>query len=203
KGGGSPGDPLQPYRPRSRTIEPWVLEATAGSTLAKLEAAYLDALAAVDAVEDHKAAASKSGKFTPQGTTDDALQFAASTCAPKLRRARQVVEVAKQEAADRRAKLVLKPADKMDAAGQMRRLWKLDRLAKMPDSERNAYIAKSIDNLDPELAQAILEVPEFSGLLPSDVEQIRDRELRAQHGDEAHAGDRDLEAGIAIVEQGL
>src|SRR5262245_10275331 len=91
KGSASPGDPLNPHRSRSRTIEPWVLETAAGSTLAKLEQAYLDALAAVDAVEDHKVAASKSGKFTPQGTTDDALQFAASICAPKLRRARQVL----------------------------------------------------------------------------------------------------------------
>src|SRR5262245_25417021 len=109
KGSGAPGDPLQPYRPRSRTIEPWILETQPATTLAKLEQAYLDALAAVDAVEDRKTAASKSGKFTSQGITDDALQFASSTCAPKLRRARQVLEVAKQEAADRRAKLALKP----------------------------------------------------------------------------------------------
>src|SRR5262249_55972633 len=149
--------------------------------------------AAVDLVEDHKAAASKSGKFTSQGIVDDALQFAASACAPKLRRARQVVEVAKQEAQERRAKFVLKPADKTDAAGQMRRLWKLDRLAKMSDSDRNAYIAKNIDNLDPELAQAILEVPEFSGLLPSDVEQICDRALRTQYGEQALSEQSDLE----------
>src|SRR5262245_45251147 len=154
KGSASPGDPLNPHRPRSRTIEPWILETAAGTTLAKLEQAYMDALAAVDAVEDRRASAFKSGKFTSQGVVDDALMFAASTCAPKLRRARQVLEAAKQEAADRRAKLVLRPADKTDAAGQMRRLWKLDRLAKIPDSERNAYIAKNIDNLDPELAQA-------------------------------------------------
>jgi hypothetical protein len=171
--------------------------------LAKLEQAYLDALAAVDAVEDRKVSAAKSGKFTSQGVVDDALAFAASTCAPKLRRARQVLEAAKQEAADRRAKLVLKTTDKTDAAGQMRRLWKLDRLAKMPDSERNTYIAKNIENLDPELAQAILEVPEFSGLLLSDVEQIRDCALRAQHGEEALAEQRDFETGIAIVEQVL
>src|SRR5262245_6717924 len=203
KGSGAPGDPLQPYRPRSRTIEPWVLEGAAGSTLAKLEQAYMDALAAVDAVEDRKASAFKSGKFTSQGVVDDALMFAASTCAPKLRRARQVLEAARQEAADRRAKFALKPTDKTDAAGQMRRLWKLDRLAKMLDSERNAYIAKNIDNLDPELEQAILEMPEFSSLLPSDIEQIRDCALRTQYGDKVFSEQRDLEAGIAIVEQVL
>jgi hypothetical protein len=47
--------------------------------------------------------------------------------------------------------LVLKPADKTDAAGQMRRLWKLDKFNAMSDSERNAYLAKAGDNLDPEL----------------------------------------------------
>src|SRR5262245_34822217 len=91
----SPGDPLNPHRSRSRTIEPWVLETAAGTTLAKLEQAYLDALAAVDAVEDRKASAAKSGKFTSQGVVDDALAFAASTCAPRLKRARQALETAK------------------------------------------------------------------------------------------------------------
>src|SRR5262249_8480173 len=33
----SPGDPLNPHRSRSRTIEPWILETAAGTTLAKLE----------------------------------------------------------------------------------------------------------------------------------------------------------------------
>src|SRR5262245_36198751 len=201
KGSASPGDPLNPHRSRSRTIEPWVLETAAGTTLAKLEQAYLDALAAVDAVEDRKASAAKSGQFTSQGVVDDALAFAASTCAPKLRRARQAVETAKQEAVERRAKLVLKPSDKTDAAGQMRRLWKLDRLAKMSDSDRNAYIIKNIDKLDPELTQAILEVPEFSGLLACDVEEIRDRALREQHGEKALGEQRDLETAINIVEQ--
>src|SRR5262245_18716979 len=85
----------------------------------------------------------------------------------------------------------------------MLRLWKLDRLAKIPDRERNAYIAKNIVNLDPDLAQAILVVPEFSGLLASDIEQIRDHALRTQYGDQVFSEERDLEAGIAIVEQVL
>jgi hypothetical protein len=127
------------------------------------------------------------------------LKFAARL-APQLLRARQTVEAAKAEAAARRAKLVLKPADKTDAAGQMRRLWKLDKLAKMSDSERNSYIAETIDHLDPELVQGILEVPEFSGVLPSDLERLRDRALRGQHGDEAIAELHELETGIAIAD---
>jgi hypothetical protein len=111
-----------------RWIEPWALQPKPGSTLEKIERAYLDALAAVDAVEEHKAKAEKSGTFTPGGVVADTLKFAASRLAPQLLRARQTIEAAKAEAAIRRAKLVLKPADKTDAAGQMRRLWKLGKL---------------------------------------------------------------------------
>jgi hypothetical protein len=128
------------------------------------------------------------------------LQFAASTLAPKLKRARQVVEAAKAEAAALRAKLALKAADKTDAAGQMRRLWKLDKFNAMPDAERNSYLAKNIDNLDPELAQAFLEAPEYSKIMPSDLHQIRERALTAQHGAEAIAEIQELEAGIAIAD---
>jgi hypothetical protein len=73
------GDPSQPRLARSRAIHPWAFEAKPDSTLARLEAAYLSALEAVDQIEDHKAAATKSGKFTPDGVSADALQFAART----------------------------------------------------------------------------------------------------------------------------
>ena len=46
---------------------------------------------------------------------------------------KQVLAAAKAEVIGLRAKLALRPSDKTDAAGQMRRLWKLDRLAKMSD----------------------------------------------------------------------
>jgi hypothetical protein len=66
-----------------------------------------------------------------------------------LKRAKLVLDRARTELASRRAKLTPKPADKTDAAGQMRRLWKLDKFNALPDSERNSYVAKG--NLDPEL----------------------------------------------------
>jgi hypothetical protein len=37
--------------------------------------------------------------------------------------------------------LTVKPADKTDAAGQARRLWKLDRFNALSDAERNAVTA--------------------------------------------------------------
>jgi hypothetical protein len=163
-----------------RRIEPWAFTPKENSTLAKLERAYLDALEAVDAVEARKVTAEKSGTLTPSGVANDVLGFAASKLAPQLQKAKRVVEQAKAEAADRRAKLTLKKSDPSDSAGQVRRLWKLDQLRKMSDSERNAYLAKAGDNLDPELQQAILEVPEFSGLLRSDIERLHDSALKAR-----------------------
>jgi hypothetical protein len=160
----------------------------------------LSALEAVDAVEARKVAAEKSGTLTPSGVANDVLGFAASKLAPQLQKAKRAVEQARAEASDRRAKLTLKKSDPSDSAGQVRRLWKLDQLRKMSDSERNAYIAKAGDSLDLELRQAILEVPEFSGLLRSDIERLHESALKAQHGEEALAELRDLETGIKIAD---
>jgi hypothetical protein len=183
-----------------RRIEPWVLESKPNTTLETLEKSYLAALASVDALETHMATAVKLGTLTPSGIAADSLQFAASTLAPALKKARNAVEQAKHEAAARRAKLVLKPADKSDAAGQARRLWKLDKFNALPDAERNQYLAKAGDRLDPELAQAFLEAPEYAKLLPGDLNAIAERTLRQQHGEAAFDELRDLEAGIAIAE---
>jgi hypothetical protein len=42
-------------------------------------------------------------------------------------------------------------------------------------------------------------VPEFSGLLRSDIERLHESALKAQHGEEALAELRDLETGIKIA----
>src|SRR5262245_16141262 len=95
-----------------RRISPWAFQPKENSTLAKLETSYLCALDAVDAVEQRKADAIASKKFTDDGIAADVLQFAASTLAPKLYRARLAVQAARAEAQARREKLALKPADK-------------------------------------------------------------------------------------------
>jgi hypothetical protein len=56
-----------------RLVEPWTFTPKEGTTLARLEKAYLDALSAVDAVEARKLAAEKSGTLTPSGVTNDVL----------------------------------------------------------------------------------------------------------------------------------
>lgn len=56
-----PGDPTRPVDGRdNRRVRLWDFEAKPGSTLAKLETAYLSALDAVDAVAEHKTTARQS-----------------------------------------------------------------------------------------------------------------------------------------------
>jgi len=194
-------DPMQPDPPLSRAVGLWTFDPKPNSTLAKLEMAYLGALEAVDQVEARYSEAKASGQFTDQGARADVLAFAAAQLAPKLYRHRQTIDQARQEAKELLEKLVLPAADKMDAAGQMRRLWKLDKFNAMPNKERNSYIAKNLDKLDPELVQAFLEMPGYSELLPSDLAQIRNRALRSQHGDDAIDELKQLDAGIALADR--
>ena len=175
-------DPMQPDPPLSRAVGLWTFDPKPNTTLAKLQDAYLGALEAVDQVEARRSEARSSGKFTDDGIKDDVLAFAAAQLAPKLYRHRRTIDQARKEAKEQRKKMVLPTSDKTDAAGQMRRLWKLDKFRALPAAERNNYIAKHLDKLDPELEQAFLELPEYSGLLPADLDQIKDRALRATHG---------------------
>ena len=81
-----------------------------------MEESYLAILAGVDGVEDRRAEAAKSGKFTEAGVLADTLSFAATKVAPELKKAQRLVEAARGEVAAKRAKLTL-PIDRSDAYG--------------------------------------------------------------------------------------
>ena len=74
----------------NRRIRPWTFEAKPGSTLVKLEKAYMEALAAVDLVAARRDAAVKSGQFTAQGVDVDTLQFAIGNAVPVFKRGRDL-----------------------------------------------------------------------------------------------------------------
>jgi hypothetical protein len=186
----------------ARLIEPWVFEEAKPNTLlAGVEKAFFDALAAVDALEDRKTEAVQSGRFTSEGIASDALQFAAGILAPKLKRAKQVLDRARSEVASRRAKLTL-PVDKTDVYGLYRRAELRTYLRGLPEKDRRA-IGANIENLDPEMALAISEMPAaLSGMLESDHQQLLDRALQTKHGD-AIGEIADLEEAIKIAEGAL
>jgi hypothetical protein len=104
--------------------------------------------------------------------------------------------------AERRAKLTV-PIDKNDTYGFMRRQRKLDLLLRLPEKERQAVIAN--EKLDPELAQAILELDmpaEMLGLSAATCGLIRERALRAAHGDVIDELE-ELDTGIALADRAV
>ncbi|WP_338830174.1 hypothetical protein [Bradyrhizobium sp. 27S5] len=187
----------------SRTVGFWELEAKPGSTLARLEKAYLAALDTVDAVEAHKATSASSGRFTGEGLKADVLSFAA-THAPSLKRSRQQIAVAKRELDDLRGRISLdQQTDKADAVGYLRRLEIRGFLAGMNDEKRNQYLSKNRDNLPTEWVQAITEMPAIvSGILDNDHKFFVDRELKRLHGDTLKEVE-DLQRGIEVAERAI
>jgi hypothetical protein len=99
----------------------WDVDAAPGTTVAKLEEAYLAALDVIDKLEAHRTAAAASGRFTEAGLMQDARRFALAQLAPALHRGRLEIQAAKKEAAESRAKLTLQPTDRTDLVGAMRR----------------------------------------------------------------------------------
>jgi hypothetical protein len=187
----------------NKNINLWEFEPKPGTTLAKLEAAYLAALDAVDHIEQRKAEAKASGRFTDDGVAADALSFATSKLAPTLQRHQQTVVAARREAAERRAKLKLQSAEKTDLVGAMRRQEIRAWLRTMPPEERNRYLSTNLEKMDPEMALAIREMPgEMTGIPGSLREQLIDLALQAQHG-EAIAELQHLERGIEVADRAL
>jgi hypothetical protein len=173
-------------------------EGAAGSIKERLRASYLESLDAVDKAEARRSQAMANGKFTPAGVTDDVLGFAASQLAPSFKRGRHVIETAKNQAKALRDKIKLDPGDT-----NMRRQEMRTRLLQMGDKERNAFISKNRDSIDPELALAIVEMPGWvSGVMDTDHANLLGRALRAQHG-KAMDELAELEEAIAIAESAV
>lgn len=77
---------------KSRAIRLWPFEAKPNTTLARLEAAYMAGLDAVDRIEERARSSTASGRFTPEGVKDDVLKFALRELVPALHRARNTIK---------------------------------------------------------------------------------------------------------------
>jgi hypothetical protein len=66
-------------------------------------------------------------------------------------------------------------------------------------AERNALTA-DVAAIDPELQQAFLEVPSYAKVLPSVLDEIRERALKAQHGEDEIAEVQKIEDAVRIAE---
>jgi hypothetical protein len=194
--------PVSGRQPRS--IRMWDIgDGAPGTTKEKLRLAYHAALDAVDAIEARKADALKSGKLTATGAADDALQYALSELVPTFKQGRNTIDAAKAEVRSLRDTIKLQQPDKSDIVGAMHRREMREFLRGMPDKERNRYLSQRRENMDPNLALAIVEMPaEFSGVLQSDRNDLLDRALEAQHG-EKMTQLRELDHAIEVAESAV
>ena len=189
---------------KNRRVRLWDIEPKPGSTVAKLEReSYLASLAAIDAIEEYKTTAAKSGKFTEQGLADATRNFILNSTVPVFKRARDTIKAAKAERKAKREKLTLRPLDRADVVGEMQRREIRDRLAAMPAVERDHFLTANIDKLGPTTAEAILTAEDWlSGVPASYRDLLEDRALQAQHG-EAITEVQELELAIEFAESAV
>lgn len=197
-----PGNPLNPAPSRpNRLTRLWEIESKPDTTVARLEAAYLSAFDVVDKLGDHRSAAEKSGKFTPEGLRDAVLQAALESTA-SIKAGRNTIAKARDEAAELRKKVSLPKPDPADMVGFLRRQEIRNRLAAMSDKDRGAFIGKYA-NSNPDVGMAILELPaEFSGVFASDRELLLEQTLEAEHGP-ALTELREIEQAIEVAESAV
>jgi hypothetical protein len=199
-------DPMKPAARENRVVRLWSFEAKSGSTMAKLQDSYLSALGAVDAVEDRKANAAKSGKFTEAGARDDALAFALNEAVPTFKRGRDAIAAAKREAAALREKIKLREPDKTDVAGALMRREIRDTLKAMRPEDRDKFISRNLSDMEPTVAEAILTAPAWlTDVSPTHRQLLMDKALQAQHGDavaQVQQLERAIEYAASAVETG-
>ena len=186
----------------NKRVRLWGFDPKPGTTIARLEGAYLAALGSVDAVIAKRDDAAKSGRFTSEGLNNDVLQFALNEAVPKLRRGRDAIASAKQEAAALREKTKLREPDVTDPwkAGLMLRA--VDRFAAMSQKQRDA-LTRNPEALDPITAEALVTAPaSLTGISKMHHQQLVDRALQAQHGDKIDEL-KELERAIEVAESAV
>lgn len=195
---------------RSKIIGLWTIEAKPGSTIEKLQGAYLAGLDAVDQFDAKRESLAKDTRYTDQGRKEQLLDFAAKDLAKHLRRGRNIVERARQDLAQRRANLKPPAADKTDVAGAILRQEIRQQLKSMGASDLSLMLAQQGANLDPNVALAIVETPPeltltLTGVSASQREMIIDRQLRSAYGtavDDIDEIERAIEKASQAVEAG-
>jgi hypothetical protein len=181
----------------------WEFDPKPGTTIAKLEGAYLGALSSVDAVTAKRDDAAKSGRFTSDGLSNDVLQFALTDAVPKLKRGRDAIASARQEAAALREKTKLRAPDTTDPWKVGLMLRAVDRFNEMTQKQRDA-LTRNPEALDPITAEALVTAPQsLTGISEIHRQQLVDRALQAQHGEalsELQTLERAIEAAASAVE---
>lgn len=187
----------------SKMIGLWTAPTKPGSTLERLKKAYLTGLDTIDAAEAKTREHAASGRFTAEGVRQATLKTILHDAVPTLHRARRDIRVAKAERDALRSKIKPIQTDRTDLVSAMLRTEMRDWLRAKPQAERDAYVTRNLDKLDPQMLQAVLEVPlEMTGVAGTHRDLLIERALEAQHGEDI-AAIKELERGIELAERAV
>ena len=186
----------------NKRVRLWDFDPKPGYTMAKLEGAYLGALSSVDAVVARRDEATNSGKFTADGVSNDVLQFALNEAVPLLKRGRNAIASARQEAAALREKTQLREPATTDAWKVGLMLRAVDHFAAMTQKQRDA-LTRNPEALDPITAEALVTAPaSLTGISQTHRQLLIDRALQAQYGDKIDEL-KELERAIEFAESAV
>jgi len=132
-----------------------------------------------DRVRAKRAELAGNPEISPVGRQNAIRKFIADEIAPDVRRGRKAVEAMSAKIAARRARIQPPPPDKNDAAGAILRSEYRQMLRQMSNGERVAFL---MQNDDPVMAAAALEVPPRVLNLPNEVRQhLINTEIERSH----------------------
>jgi hypothetical protein len=140
-----------------KRVRLWEAETKPGTILERLEWAYVESLATVDAMEVTRAKLFSDRRFTDAGAKEEFRKHVLTNAIPVFYRGRMTIQKAQAELAEKRVKLQPQKPDPTDAAAAIARMEIRTWLRGLPQAERDAVTESS--SLDPQIRQAIMEAP--------------------------------------------
>lgn len=169
-----------PGRP-NHEIRMWDLQSKPGSTVERLEKAYLGALSAVDLAESIGRQLEADTRYTDQGRQDQHRNHILHQGVPVFHQGRRAISRARQELEDMRNRLQLPKTDPTDAAGAIARMEIRSWLRGLPQGERDKITRA--ENIDPNIRSAIIDAPAvMTGVADSHLNLLKEKVLRETHG---------------------
>ncbi|MHC2334480.1 hypothetical protein [Bradyrhizobium sp. USDA 4454] len=165
----------------NQAIRMWDLKSKPGSTVERLEKAYLGALSAVDLAESIGRQLQADARYTEQGRQDQHRNHILHQGVPVFHQGRRAIAKAKQELDEMRNRLQLPKPDPTDAAGAIARMEIRTWLRGLPLAERDKI--SRAEDIDPMIRMAIIEKPAaMSGVADTHIGTLKEKALREEHG---------------------
>jgi len=169
-----------PGRP-NHAIHFWEIKSRPGSTVERLEKAYLNTLAAVDLAESIGKQIAADNRYTEQGRQEQHRNHLLHQAVPVFHQGRRAISKAKQELDEMRGRLQLPKTDPTDAAGAIARMEIRTWLRGLPQGERDKITRA--ENIDPNIRSAIIDAPAvMTGVADSHLNLLKEKVLRETHG---------------------